>query len=272
VTLRRINHVTGFKRLSCVNGDRLHNVSEWRDWRQAGGKAVWKSICLGVLALSPGCVASPAAGPAAFCLASVQSFANPEATARRDFRPNVIFSDVQIGRLAVGYGAAGNRSDEITVADGVLHLARPDGAGGYLQRTRSAAGEGAYMLQMINVDAWRPKQVLPAVSSLDALGALIGKQVQLAGCAGPTKLAYRIEGRVRRAEWSLDTLPQRGDFVTEGRDVIVVGMFANVEQMRHFVPEERNIHAHAVFPALGVAGHLKALELEPGARLQLQAR
>jgi len=202
----------------------------------------------------------------------VQSFANPEAGARGDFRPNVTFSDVRIGPSAVGYGAAGDRSDEITIADGDLHLARPDGAGGYLQRTRSAEGEGAYMLQLINVGAWRPKQVLPAVSSLDALGAVIDEQAQLAGCAGPTKLAYRIEGRVRRAEWSLDTLPKRGDFVTEGQDVIVVGLFANVEQGRHFVPEGRNIHAHVVFPALGVAGHLKALELEPGARLQLQVR
>jgi hypothetical protein len=45
-----------------------------------------------------------------------------------------------------------------------------------------------------------------------------------------------------------------------------------VEQAKHFVPEGRNIHAHVVFPALSVAGHLKSLELEPGARLQLQAR
>jgi len=104
------------------------------------------------------------------------------------------------------------------------------------------------------------------------LGAAISNQVGAAGCSGPAKLAYRIEGRVRRAEWSLDTLPQRGDFVTEGQDVVVVGLFASVEQAKHFVPEGRNIHAHVVFPALSVAGHLKSLELEPGARLQLQAR
>lgn len=233
---------------------------------------MWKFICLGMLALSAGCAAIPASGPAVSCLAGVQSFANPEAGAGGDFRPNVIFSGVQIGQLAVGYGAAGERSDEITIADGVLHLARPDGAGSYLQRTRPAAGEGAYMLQLVNVDAWAPQKGLPAIPNLDVLGATIGEQAQLTGCAGPTKLAYRIEGRVRRAEWSLDTLPQRGDFVTEGQDVIVVGLFANVEQGQHFVPEGRNIHAHAVFPTLGVAGHLKALELEPGARLQLQAR
>lgn len=233
---------------------------------------MWKLFCSGLLLLSAGCSVGPTSGAAAFCVANVQSYANPEAGAQGDFRPNVDFSDVQIGQLAVGYGAMGSRSDEITIADGVLHLARPDGLGGYRHRTRVEDGEGAYMLQLINVDAWRQKQILRAISSLDDLGASISEQVQLAGCAGPTKLAYRIEGRVRRAEWSLDTLPRRGDFLSEGQDVVVVGLFANVEQGRHFVPVGRNIHAHAVFPMLGVAGHLQALELEPGARLQLQAR
>jgi len=179
---------------------------------------------------------------------------------------------VRIGPSAVGYGAGGGRSDEITIVDGVLHLARPDNTGGYTERTLPEGGEGAYMLQLIDVKAWRPKQVLPEISSLDTLGASLSEQAQLAGCAGPTKLAYRIEGRVRRAEWSLDTLPKRGDFVSEGQDVVVVGLFANVEQGRHFVPEGRNIHAHVIFSKLGVAGHLKSLELEPGARLQLQER
>lgn len=128
------------------------------------------------------------------------------------------------------------------------------------------------MLQLINVEAWSSRRVLPAILSLDALGAAIGDTVRASGCGGPAKLAYRIEGRIRKAEWSLDTLPQRGDFVTEGENVVVVGLFANFEQGPHFVPEGRNIHAHAVFPALNVAGHLKALELEPGARLQIQVR
>jgi hypothetical protein len=128
------------------------------------------------------------------------------------------------------------------------------------------------MLQLVNVQAWGPEVALPALASLDVLGAAIADQARSAGCGGPTKLAYRIEGRVRRAEWSLDTLPQRGDFLAEAQDVVVVGLFANSEQGRHFIPEGRNIHAHAVFPALGVAGHLKTLELEPGARLQVQAR
>jgi hypothetical protein len=231
-----------------------------------------KLICSALLLACTGCATVSTTDTATVCVANVQSFANPEAGARGDFRPNVLFSDVRIGPAAVGYGATGSRGDEITISDGVLHLARPGAAGGYRHRVDAAEGEGAYMLQLINVEVWRTPSALPAISNLDALGAAISNQVGAAGCIGAAKFAYRIEGRVRRAEWSLDTLPQRGDFVTEGHDVVVVGLFANVEQAKHFVPEGRNIHAHAVFPALGVAGHLKSLELEPGARLQLQAR
>ncbi|MBK8839866.1 MAG: hypothetical protein IPO30_14515 [Hyphomonadaceae bacterium] len=230
------------------------------------------TVCFGLLVLAAGCAAAPAPAQAIFCVAEIRSFSNPDAGARGDFGPNVRFADVQIGSKAVGYGAAGGRSDEITIADGVLHLARPNGAGSHRQRIAAASGEGAYMLQLINVEGWRAPSILPVIPSLDALGAEISDRARAAGCGGPAKLAYRIEGRVRRAEWSLDTLPQRGDFVSEGQDVVIVGLFATVEQGRHFVPEGRNIHAHAVLPGLDVAGHLKALELEPGARLQLQAR
>ena len=232
---------------------------------------MWKLMCSGLLLASAACTVVPRPmNPV--CVADVQRFANPGAGAQGNFGPNVLFSDVGIGPEVIGYGAAGGRSDEITIADGALHLARPEGPGGYRQRAGADVGEGAYMLQLVNVQAWGPEVALPALASLDVLGAAIADQARSAGCGGPTKLAYRIEGRVRRAEWSLDTLPQRGDFLAEAQDVVVVGLFANSEQGRHFVPEGRNIHAHAVFPALGVAGHLKTLELEPGARLQVQAR
>ena len=232
---------------------------------------MWKLMCSGLLLFSAACAVGP--GPkTTICVADVQSFANPAVGAQGNFGPNVLFSDVRIGAEAIGYGAAGGRSDEITIADGDLHLARPEGPGGYRQRVGADAGEGAYMLQLVNVQAWSAEVALPGLASLDALGAAITDQARSVGCGGSTKLAYRIEGRVRRAEWSLDTLPQRGDFVAEGQDVVVVGLFAKFEQGRHFVPEGRKIHAHAVFPALGVAGHLKALEFEPGARLQIQSR
>lgn len=206
-----------------------------------------------------------------FCVATVESYANPQAGARGDYSPNVLFASVAPSRNAVGYGAAGSRSDEITIADGILHLARPDGAGGYTERRAAATDEGAYMLQLINVGAWRDAGTIDGAASLDALGAIVGGEVSAGGCAYTAKLAYRVEGRIRTAEWSLDTLPVRGDFTAAGQNVVIVGLYANIDQASYFVPEGRNIHAHIVFPGLGVAGHLKALELEQGARLFLQA-
>lgn len=231
----------------------------------------WTLMFAGLQLAMAACAQMPDAAAAPFCTATIHSYANPEAGARGDYSPNVLFANVAPSRNAVGYGAAGGRSDEITIADGVLHLARPDGAGGHAERRTAARGEGAYMLQLVNVGAWRDSALIDGAASLDALGAVVGAKVSVGGCTGPAKLAYRIEGRIRTAEWSLDTLPARGDFAAAGQNVVIVGLYANTDQAAHFVPEGRNIHGHIVFPALGVAGHLKAVELEPGSRLQLQA-
>lgn len=57
-----------------------------------------------------------------------------------EFAPNVLFSETPFDSLSVGYGAAGGRSDEITIADGRLYLVRPDRAGGV--QTRHATEDG----------------------------------------------------------------------------------------------------------------------------------
>jgi hypothetical protein len=235
---------------------------------------VWRKrvLAAGIGLLSAGCAAGPEAEKAVqpFCMAGVSGFSNAEAGARGDFSPNVAFMDLRLTARSVGYGAAGGRSDEITIADGVLHLARPDGAGGFRERTAAEPSEGAYMVQLVSPASWRAPVTLEDVDNIDELGAVVARAAQAAGCTGDTKLAYRIEARIETAEWSLDTLPQRGDFTAAGQDAVIVGLYANVDQGAHFVPVGRNIHAHVVFPALGVAGHLKAVRLAPGARLTLQ--
>jgi hypothetical protein len=219
------------------------------------------------------CFSTPASrDPSPFCLASVWSYSNPEAGARGDFSANVAFDDLMLTRNSIGYGAAGGRNEEITIADGVLHLARPDGAGGYRERTGFEAGEGGYMVQLVSPLDWRPSVSLDTAHDIDALGAAIRRAAETAGCAGDARLAFRIEAQVVRADWSLDTLPQRGDFITTDQDAVIVGLYASIDQSRHFVTQGRNIHAHIVFPALGVSGHLKQVEIAPDAVLRLQAR
>lgn len=212
------------------------------------------------------------AGAAPVCVQSVQAFSDPARSAAGDLSPLVRFSDVGLSRLAVGYGAAGLRADEITIADGRLYLVRPDGAGGAQTRHKAARDEGALMLQAVPVRAWRRPTELKDVATLDALGQALEEAVETLGCGAGANLAFRIEARVRRAVWSLDTLPERAELVTANQRAVIVGLYATVDGQRHGMPTGRRFHAHIVFPDLDVAGHLRAVELESGATLQLQAR
>lgn len=227
------------------------------------------------LAALAACSSSPAPGGAAssaavFCLSPVEGHSNPEAGARGDYSANVRFADVELGRDSVGYGATAGRSDEITISGGVLYLARPDGADGWRTRTGFAADEGAFMVQVVSPSSWRRPTTMGAVGSIDDLGALISEAARDAGCPGDARLAYRIEVRVEAAEWSLDTLPQRGDFEARDQRAVITGLFANVDQAKHFVTPGRNIHAHILLPDIAAAGHLKSARLAPGGKLTLQ--
>jgi hypothetical protein len=202
----------------------------------------------------------------------VEVFNDPASAAAGDLSPIVRFGDLVLPPRAVGYGAAGGRTDEITIADGRLYLVRPGVDGAPRSRHGAESGEGALMLQLIPVRSWRAATRLTGVASLDELAARLDRAVADAGCAGGAKLAFRIEGRARRATWSLDTRPERAEFTSGGERVVIVGLYATQDGDRHAIPTGRRFHAHVVFPDRDVAGHLRAVTLEDGASMRLQAR
>jgi hypothetical protein len=232
----------------------------------APGQVVGVALALGV-ALGP---ASASSAAAVECFAPVTAVSHPEKGAQGDFSPNILFSQVPLSARSVGYGAAGGRSDEITIADGRLYLVRPDGAGGARTRHGAADGEGAFMLQIISPAAWSRRASLKGVTSLDELGKRLDDAVAKAGCPNGARLAFRIEGRVKAATWSLDTLPTRAQLNTLARPVVIVGLYTTLDGPRHAMPDGRRFHAHIVIPVTDAAGHLQTVALEDGAKLWLQ--
>lgn len=241
-----------------------------------GARRRWGLAHVVALAALAGTVELSAAAAASAetieCLAPVRAFSNPDKAARGDVSANALFSEVELRATSVGYGAAGGRSDEITVADGRLYLVRPDGLGGVRTRHKADAGEGAFMLQEASPLAWSNSSALVGVSSVDDLGRRLDEAVRAAGCEDGARLAFRIEGRVTSATWSLDTLPARAEFTTLGAPALIVGIYTTMDAARHAMPAGRNFHAHIVFPAADAAGHLRSLVLENGAQLKLQLR
>lgn len=217
-------------------------------------------------------LASPATAAPVTCFAPVAGANSPMKDATGDFSPKVLFSETPLDRRSVGYGAAGGRSDEITIADGRLYLVRPDGAGGVQTRHSAADGEGAFMLQVVTPVAWSRPTKLLGVSSLDELGKRLDEAVVAAGCIDGARLAFRIEGRAKSATWSLDTLPTQTQFTTNAAPIVVIGLYTTIDGGRHAMPTARRFHGHIVFPATDAAGHLRAVVLEDGAKLWIQRR
>jgi hypothetical protein len=177
------------------------------------------------------------------CFAPVVSVSNPGKVGQGDLSPNVLFDDAPLTATSVGYGAAGGRSDEITIADGRLYLVRPDPAGGVRTRHAAVPGEGALMLQVISPASWSRPSVLGSVASLDDLERRLDGAVIAAGCPDGARLAFRIEGRVTSATWSLDTLPARAAFTTLAAPATIVGLYTTVDGARPALPARRRVHA-----------------------------
>jgi hypothetical protein len=125
-------------------------------------------------------------------------------------------------------------------------------------------------LQVISPASWSRPSALGSVASLDDLERRLDGAVIAAGCPDGARLAFRIEGRVTSATWSLDTLPARAAFTTLAAPATIVGLYTTVDGARHAMPDGRRFHAHIVFPASDAAGHLRAIVLDDGATLQLQ--
>ncbi|MDG2522947.1 hypothetical protein P7B02_15535 [Caulobacter segnis] len=226
---------------------------------------------IGAGVLSAGALAASIAQAA--CVFEVGSYNDPQRTAQGDLAARVVLSDVPTSALAIGYGAAAFRRDEITIADGALYLVRPDGAGGVSLRRHADPGEGALMLQTVPVEAWSVARSLESMDGLDDLSRVLDEAVAAAGCADGARLAFRLEGRLLDAEYSLDTAPERADRTVRNRAAIIVGLYASTpDAARYALPAGRRFHPHVVLPASGEAGHLRSVRLAPGGKLQLQTR
>jgi hypothetical protein len=212
-------------------------------------------------------VAAPAA---ASCRFPVTSYVKPPGALPNDLTAVARFADMRLTPDAVGYGATGERLDEITVAEGELHLTRPN-RDGVSTRNLAEAGEGPLFMHLAPVQAWSRAQALGAAESLDELAERLDAAVGKAGCAEGATLAFRIVGQAATVTWSLDTRPERREVTTANQPVVIVGIYTT-DPGAYAMPTGRRFHSHVVVPSAGGAGHVRAVQLQPAATLQLQAR
>jgi len=101
------------------------------------------------------------------CVNPVQSFSNLEQMMKGDFTANVQWKDVALAPNSIGYGPGEDHLWELTIVDGVVHMAQPGKSDSAVNvRTNSKPNEGAAMLQVANVKAWGKSEQLAALSNM----------------------------------------------------------------------------------------------------------
>lgn len=232
------------------------------------GRRALLGLCFGSFG---GLLAATGAAAGDACVHPVSAYIDSARSAAGDLSALVRFSELHLTRSAVGYGAAAQRSDEITIVDGRVLLVRPAPGGSAVTRS-PGPDDGALMLQFVPVRGWARAQRLPGSGDLAAFERALADAVARSGCAGAARLAFRIEGHAKRVTWSLDTLPDKAEITTTDAKVVVVGLYSTIDAGRHAIPAGGRFHAHVFLPETGVAGHLRGLSLDGPMILRLQAK
>jgi len=202
------------------------------------------------------------------CKTLVQSFSNMDKISKGDFSANVLFKGVKFTKNSLGYGAGKNKQYEISIVDGVIYMARPQDGGKTLVRHKPKKDDGAIMLQVANVGKWGEYKTLDMIDSVDALNFELDDIAEESGCANDLVLPFKIIGTASSVTLSMDTDNHRVDTI-KNQKVILEGIYNKKDKSRYFMVKGTNTHMHVIIPQKDLAGDLKEINLNEGAKLYL---
>ena len=204
------------------------------------------------------------------CKTPIQSYSNMEKLHYGDFSASVLFKDVKFTKNSIGYGPGKNRQYEISILDGKIYMARPDKNGKTNMRHIAKNDDGAAMLQVANVNKWGEIKTFDEIDSLDTMNFELDDFAEENSCKDDLVLPFKIIGHAFSVTWSMDTDNHRVDSM-KNQDIIIVGIYTKDKnnKAKYFMVKGSNTHPHVILTSKDFAGHLKALNLNRGAKLYL---
>lgn len=203
------------------------------------------------------------------CHAPVTAFENVNAI-KGDFSAAVKFADVTLTSTTVGFGAAANRSDEITVVDGKLLLVNGATGSPKARRHPPAPNEGAVVYVTGSPALWSEAGKVDGVSSFDGLSFALDNSVEDIKCDESAVVPFKIIGHAKSVHWSVVNGANKEISNTSNDvDVVIVGVYSKTDKEHLHMVKGYNLHAHVYLPKDGVAGHIHEIELMDGGMLYL---
>jgi alpha-acetolactate decarboxylase len=179
-------------------------------------------------------------------------------------------------------GALSGLRGEVTIRDGVVWLAYPDGDRARVERD-AASPEQAALFVLSHVAHWQTLAISAPVPKAE-LDAFIESQAVRAGIDVTQPFPVRIEGPIASLDWHVidgARLTPGGSHEDHKRaavtgnltqvDVHLIGFFGQNAQGVFTHMGERS-HFHVIEPKSNTTGHVDDLEVAAGAQLMLPAR
>lgn len=163
--------------------------------------------------------------------------------------------DVALSPTSIGYGPGAGYLEELTLIDGVWHIARATGADTAAVSNVAADTSGAMFLVTASPGAWADRKLETPVNGLSGLETAISQAAASAGCAS-VAVPFKLTGTIRDADWSVVGRPSGAKSRIDEAAVTLIGLYDPMDADRHFMPNGRSLHVHVVTSDGRQSGHL----------------
>ncbi|MBU2143311.1 MAG: hypothetical protein KKI00_10320 [Alphaproteobacteria bacterium] len=197
-----------------------------------------------------------AAMPAMSCDTPITVFGTRASIKAPGFTQSVRLSDLPVSATTVGYGPSTGYRDELTLIDGVFHVATPESGDMVLLSHEVSPEKGAAFLVASSPVAWKAAQPVSNLTGLAGIESLLAETAEAAGCPASAAFPFKLTGTATRASWSAVGQPTSAKGDAEDVAVEIVGIYAPGPEDIYFLPDGRTIHAHAHIVGTQITGHL----------------
>ncbi|KDA02205.1 hypothetical protein [Hyphomonas oceanitis] len=197
-----------------------------------------------------------AADPVMSCDTPIMVFGTRASIKAPGFTQSVKLSDVPISDTTVGYGPSAGYRDELTLMDGVFHIATPE-SGDMVSLSHDVSPEkGAGFLVASSPAGWKAVQPVADLTGLEGIESLLTDTAEAAGCPAGAAFPFKLTGTASQASWSAVGKPTGAKGGAEDVAVEIVGIYAPGPEDTYFLPDGRTLHAHAHIVGTQITGHL----------------
>lgn len=215
---------------------------------------------------------APQAGPQSMspdaCKNTIIAYGSRPALKAEPEMVAVKLAEISHADTAMGYGPSAGHREELTLVDGVWHIARATGPDTVHVETVPGEDAGAVFFVSAAPQAWSVRPVGNTIKTMAGLEGLLAKSLADSGCPS-SAIPFRLSGTIADAQWSVVGKPEGAHGEIATANVTLVGIYDPFDPDRYFMPTGQTLHVHLITEDGKISGHLSSFSSLEGGLLGL---